>query len=165
MELLRIVIWPCAFLIAFTLFITIFRAPISERIESARRLRFGKLLLEGEIPQNKRALTPSNDFSASKWRLDRVANIYWLGHDLMWTLAITTIGTPNSIEHGLKQSLHHSRELSLPDYFKYQLDHLMKNHRSMKRDEVSREVGTLTTQVGQLLASKQGAFQASPRQQ
>jgi hypothetical protein len=46
-------------------------------------------------------------------RLDRVANLFWLGSDLQWARQMVDHGSQDNIEHGLKQAYHHSSELGL----------------------------------------------------
>ena len=46
-------------------------------------------------------------------RLDRVANLFWLGSDLQWTKQMSNRGQQDKIVHGLEQAYHHSSELGL----------------------------------------------------
>ena len=49
-------------------------------------------------------------------RWENTGSIYWLGHDLMWTMQITLRGAgKNDIMFGLRQSLHHLRAVELAD--------------------------------------------------
>ncbi len=51
---------------------------------------------------------------AAKW--ERVANLFWLGNDLEWTVQTVLRGAPKErIFHGLRQCDHHSSELGLAD--------------------------------------------------
>lgn len=47
------------------------------------------------------------------FRLDRVANLFWLGHDLQWARQMAFSGVQAKIAHGLKQAYHHCSELGL----------------------------------------------------
>lgn len=46
-------------------------------------------------------------------RLDRVANLFWLGSDLQWARQMAESGVKDKIAHGLNQAYHHSSELGL----------------------------------------------------
>lgn len=47
-------------------------------------------------------------------RWDKVANLFWLGSDLDWTLQTALRGAPKgNILHGLAQSLHHASQCGL----------------------------------------------------
>jgi hypothetical protein len=47
---------------------------------------------------------------------DKIEAIYWLGHDLMWTVDVLLRGGPGSyVTHGLRQSCKHIRTLGLQD--------------------------------------------------
>jgi len=46
-------------------------------------------------------------------RLDRVANLFWLGSDLQWARQMVERGHQDKITHGLKQACHHASELGL----------------------------------------------------
>jgi len=46
-------------------------------------------------------------------RLDRVANLFWLGSDLQWARQWANRGVRDKILHGLRQAYHHTSELGL----------------------------------------------------
>ncbi len=55
--------------------------------------------------------TESSEIQRSK---TKTGDIFWLGHDLMWTIDVILRGAPRDrIVHGLRQSLHHVRMLKL----------------------------------------------------
>ncbi len=57
---------------------------------------------------------PTPPYSSSKW--NNINDIYWLGHDLMWTIDVVYRLAPKKyIIHGLKQSLYHLGELPVDD--------------------------------------------------
>ena len=58
--------------------------------------------------------TPTVSYSKSAGvRLDRVANLFWLGSDLQWAKQMANRGVRDKITHGLKQAYHHTSELGL----------------------------------------------------
>jgi hypothetical protein len=46
-------------------------------------------------------------------RLDRVANVFWLGNDLRYSREMAQYSERQNIVHGLKQASHHSSEVGL----------------------------------------------------
>jgi len=47
---------------------------------------------------------------------DRIKAVYWLGHDLMWTVDVLLRGGPGSyVTHGLRQSCKHISVLGIQD--------------------------------------------------
>ena len=102
-----------------------------------------------------------------KW--DKFGNIYWLGHDLMWTVdVIMRDGSKRYICHGLKQSLHHLTEIGLGDTsFGENLKRLYENAGNSlesdwdyeKRQRVATDVLQLRDQIGSLIASQQNGYQ------
>jgi hypothetical protein len=50
---------------------------------------------------------------SNAFRLDRVANLFWLGSDLQWVRQMADRGRQDQVAHGLKQAYHHSSELGL----------------------------------------------------
>jgi hypothetical protein len=54
-----------------------------------------------------------SDHPQSGIRLDRVANLFWLGSDLQWARQWANRGDQRRITHGLKQAYHHTSELGL----------------------------------------------------
>src|SRR5260370_13159654 len=49
--------------------------------------------------------TPSDSQSAGV-RLDRVANLFWLGSDIQWARQMSNLGFRDKLAHGLQQSYH-----------------------------------------------------------
>ena len=120
-EALRIIIsWPVLALVV----ILMYRKEVRKLIG---RLKKAWVFEWGDVPSDKipekteesKSVTASPETlkpEKSPIKLKNVANIFWVGHDLMWVYdAILRNAPGSSIVHGLKQSLHHIRELGLKD--------------------------------------------------
>ncbi|MCI0405177.1 MAG: hypothetical protein L0209_03735 [candidate division Zixibacteria bacterium] len=65
----------------------------------------------GFQPLSDKAASPS---PPNNWK--KINDIYWLGHDLMWTIDVVYRLAPKKyIVHGLKQSLYHLNELPMAE--------------------------------------------------
>jgi hypothetical protein len=60
-----------------------------------------------------RKTTTASDSKSAGVRLDRVANLFWLGSDIQWARQMANRGLRDKIAHGLKQAYHHTSELGL----------------------------------------------------
>ena len=96
-------------------------------------------------------------------------DLYWLGHDLMWTLDVMLRGADKpEILHGIRQSIHHARELALTvcaqrleklhDAVNSAPESLTTSH----RDEFGIELRRITDQFGAIAEAAQPGFRASP---
>jgi hypothetical protein len=124
-KIINSIAWP---LVLVSLLI-IFRKPIRElikRIENAvlpggTEFKFGKYgdaiidktkIEEKPVRKYEYAEIQGKKTTEVKW--DRPFNIFWLGHDLMWTVdVLLRDGSKPIILHGLKQSLFHFNGLNL----------------------------------------------------
>ena len=110
--------WPSVVLSVVWLLRTEIRRALA-RLESAK-LPGGTqfTLLPNESPEAQfdgaTRVERNDDVALPDSASTRVGNIYWLGHDLMWTIdVILRNGSKRFIEHGLKQSLHHLDKVGL----------------------------------------------------
>lgn len=67
----------------------------------------------GYFSNTLRKAPPKSGHSESGVRLDRVANLFWLGSDLQWAKQMANRGLKDKITHGLGQAFHHTSELGL----------------------------------------------------
>jgi len=106
-EILKIVIWP----LTVVIIVMLLRNQLVKRIKSAT---FGDKATIEFSETNKPLFLPHQNDSQRKFtiRNDRPANVYWLGHDLMWTMDAIYRGAPNEkIVHGLNQVVHHLNQI------------------------------------------------------
>lgn len=120
--------------------------------------------------------TSTDDFSAQRVQAnwDRVGNIYWLAHDLMWTIDTLLRDAPRTtIQHGLELALHHLRELDVSDKTRInrlqrllaEVDNAMESElTSEKREDIARDLRSLTDDLGLMAEIEQGDFKAEPNE-
>src|SRR5204863_8259338 len=100
-----------------------FQKEIKTRIKSMTRAQILNNVFEFDpngIDDRERKILSSADAkqistpSTVKWQ--NVADLFWLGNDLEWTVQTVLRGGPRErIFHGLRQCDHHSSELGLAD--------------------------------------------------
>lgn len=118
-------VWP-----ALVLFIVLyFRKPIKDRLEAVRELdwknkvvRFGDERTDSlggkhlpAAPTDSASVPTETGFaSGAKW--NNTGNVYWLGHDLIWTSQVALRAAPKSeLLRGLRQAQYHLKHLGLVD--------------------------------------------------
>lgn len=148
-EVLRVVAWPIGFVLLGLAFLLLFRRAIDAKIRGISKLRLWRSLLsletsaparggaqpaEGDqgTPESSpapstRPPTAGSPDSESTVATDRVWHAYWLGHDVMWSIAIAAAGSERAkILHGLVTSLHHAKALQLPHTVTRPLEELIR---------------------------------------
>lgn len=100
-------------------------------------------------------------------------NIFWTGHDLMWTIDVLLRGAPrDTIVHGLRQSLHHIRSLgsggtpieSRLARLKADAERTLENDwTTLERNKYAKEIGAIISHIGQLAGANQQDFESRPR--
>jgi hypothetical protein len=132
----------------------------------------GGTKLEFNDTKNILRKTPSLDRLTAnlqaKW--EKTGNIYWLGHDLMWTAQVSLRGAgKNQIIYGLKQSLHHLKSIDLKDKLpeKELLDLLItiENYLDTQidsevRGRIAGDVDHILDEVGAYMEANQSNFEA-----
>jgi hypothetical protein len=100
-------------------------------------------------------------------------NLYWLGHDLMWTAdTILRQGPPEHVRIGIDQALHHLVHVGLG---RTPIEEKLRSLRDVVRasdelspslrDEYARQIGSLIDQIGATAESAQADFQVPPHWQ
>jgi hypothetical protein len=103
-----------------------------------------------------------------KIRWNNIGNVYWLGHDLMWTIDVILRNAPReTIIHGLRQSLHHAQCLGFTDMpLESRLARLESDaNRSLQQDWtaekrilLAKELASIRDEAGRLASSYQPYF-------
>jgi hypothetical protein len=103
---------------------------------------------------------------------EKTGNLYWLGHDIMFTFdVLLRAGERQFIVHGLKQVLHHLRELGLGDtpmgirsaeLLKRADVSLVEDWTSEKRLQYAQDMLELRTAIGTLASGNQPGFKGEP---
>lgn len=133
-----------------------------------RDLAYGRAAFDQQTSAvNRPAAIVSNKGSL---KTDAAGNLYWLGHDLMWTA--DTLLRQGPVEHvviGLDQALHHLRYVGLRGTpIENDLHVLREQIRSAQelsaatRDESAKRIGQLIDKIGATLEVAQGDFQLPP---
>jgi hypothetical protein len=121
----------------------------------------------GSLAHKSPSVLPDAD---SGWR--KVANVFWLGHDLLWTSNAVLGATRERISHGLRQSRHHASQIGLTDTDAYrEMDALYTRVGGLsdvqlsqqQRTDLSVGVNGLIGKFGNLARAQQPDFQPSPR--
>ena len=150
MDTLVAVGWPIA-VVAIVMFLAlVFRKPLADWIRRWQRLRtgIGKLKTEIESPL-ERSTEVLQDIT---WNSNEVSHIYWLGHDLMYLLAILNLaGSPKEVRHGFRQSILHLRKLGLPPTYEAKLQALSQTYNRKNTDRIGEQVAQFRMEIGNLI--------------
>lgn len=158
--------WPAVVLILLVIFFLLFRAEIRQLLDRTRtaKLPWGSTFDFEDPRVSPEETGPFGDIV--KW--GNSGNLFWLGHDLMWTVDVLLRNAPRQqIARGLRQSLHHIGALGLTDSaMMTRLDRLKEEaERSLEREwtpqrrqEYAREVYSILGGVAKLAEANQPDF-------
>jgi hypothetical protein len=184
-RVLQAIAWP----IATMVIICWFRAPIARLI-----LRLRKLKVFGEAgpsfhfdrspskqippPQTPSVVSDTPKISdkptaaspAPPLVREKFGNVYWVGHDLLWTVAVLlNQGKREQILEGLFQSRHHLSEIGFAETpLGFRLDSLYRDAQQSsvsdwtneRRVQVAQEVQSLARELGGNIAGTQQGFKS-----
>jgi hypothetical protein len=143
-------IWPIAVVVIVVFLALRFGKPLTNWIDRWQRLRtgIGKLKTEIESP-----LEPSTEMLQDiTWNSNEVSHIYWLGHDLMYLLAVLNIaGSLEEVRHGFRQSISHLRKLGLPSTYEAKLQALSQTYNQKNHDQIGEQVAQFRMEIGNLI--------------
>jgi hypothetical protein len=128
----------------------LFGKPLATWIGRWQKLRIGIGKLKNEIESPSEPLTEvSQDIT---WNSSEVSHIYWLGHDLMYLLAVLNVaGSPEEVRHGFRQSILHLRKLGLPPTYEAKLQALSQTYNRKNTDQVGEQVAQFRMEIGNLI--------------
>jgi hypothetical protein len=179
-EILTVIVWPFVVLVIGILVLFLFKKDIRNllnRLKTAKwpggtetSFNYGDADVDKAVKKEKSDLvidnTPSSKYMGVKW--DNSGNVFWLGHDLVWTIDVIIRGAPrDTIVHGLRQSLHHIRSLGFTSTpIESRLNRLMDNaEKSLEEDwtpaernKYADEVATIIGYIGKLAEGNQADF-------
>lgn len=175
MELIKVVVWPLTTIIVICCMAVFLRRElrsllprmVSARLPGGTELSFGN----AEVDKNSQTHKPINAEEASQsvsWR--KVGNLYWLGHDLMWSIDVTLREAPGSdILYGIRQCMHHATELGL-SVLATRLGRLystitrfdMNRLTIQEREQISLELRRITDQFGAIAEAADPTFRGRP---
>jgi hypothetical protein len=131
-------------------------------------LAFGKANIDKKDSHHgsSKKLNPTN----GNLNKSMIGNIYWLGHDLMWTAdTLLRHGQSKDIIVGIDQSLHHLIQIGLGEtevesHLNSLKNLIMRSEDlpSSLRDECASQIGSIIDQVGITIETKQSNFLIPP---
>jgi len=176
--------WPLLTLVL----VCIFKEDISDLLKRIQKAKYpgGEATFGyGEAPIDKATELPSAEVKAEpvpkpeqpkenaiKWR--NSGNLFWLGHDLVWTIDVLLRGGPRQhIVHGLRQSLHHLRSLGFVGTpIESRLGRLKANAESSlekdwtppQRSDYTQELASVVRAIGDLAEANQPDFEPGAKE-
>ena len=103
---------------------------------------------------------------------ERFGNIYWVGHDLLWTVAqLSSQGSREKILEGLFQSKHHLNEVRfvqssfssrLEQIYQDALNTAESDWTAERRRLVVTQVASIAREIGNIISANQPAFKSHP---
>jgi len=150
LSVLDILKWPLVvFIVVF-----IFKKPIREIISRLSRAKIpgggevtfiygdAKIDTEGSATPHFTDTNKTQTVQTERSRdidLRKVANVYWLGHDLMWvTDAILRGARRHTVKRGFTQSLHHAREIGFEGSIIEKLSKLADDIDTIKDEDMTK---------------------------
>ncbi len=112
-------VWPVTVAVLILILVLLFRSQIKNLIQSvtkakigANSIEFGQARVDAGSPEAAKTTAKQVAVTSqvavmpnAKWK--NVANVFWLGHDLLWTQQTALRGAPRAtILHGLTQKPH-----------------------------------------------------------
>ena len=145
---------------------TILDQIISAKFPGGWELSFGKSKID--LPSTQR--NPPESGNVGSLTSDKVADIFWLGYDVMWSVDATLRGADKSrILHGVRQSIHHASEVGLAGMAE-QLGEIYETISAAKEAEISAEwrdqlaikLNRIADQIGAITEKYQNDFRPNP---
>lgn len=185
-EMLQVLVWPFVVLLVGVIFLFLFKKDISNLLSRMRKAKwpggtetsfnYGDAEIDkSEKKEDKDKVvdsTPLSRYAGMRW--SNSGNVFWLGHDLMWTIDVIVRGAPReTIVHGLRQSLHHISSIGfMATPIESRLRSLLENaDRTLQtdwtpaeRNNYADEVGAIIGYIGKLAESNQSDYQPRPKE-
>jgi len=105
-------------------------------------------------------------------RFDRAANVYWLGHDLPWTIDVLLRGADKSVViYGIRQALHHLKAVGMGEsapavWLERMLETLGQQPSGLdpdQRGQIAQNLRAVVELVGEQVVAHQPDFDPGPR--
>ena len=167
--LLEIITWPTVVIIV----VFVLKDDLISLLEKIKSANFRDLTVEfGKAEVDKPTLekkTPNTTSSTPDFKAGNIGNIYWLGHDVMWTIdVLLRNGSKDAIEHGIRQCLHHANEAGFPISKLNKLQEIVEDSLEMelttsKRQEIANELLKTSNQLGEPVGSRQSGVMGYAR--
>jgi len=133
-----------------------------------RELAYGHAAFDQQVPQPPHPEKVISTIGALKG--GATGNLYWLGHDLMWTAdTLLRQGPTEHVLIGLDQSIHHLVHLGLAEtpierdlqLLRAQIQ-FAKELSTSNRDEVANRIGSIIDRIGATVEAAQADFEVPP---
>lgn len=133
-----------------------------------RDLAYGRASFDQQVPRLSHP--ESLAFTGGALNRDATGNLYWLGHDLMWTAdTLLRQGPTEHVLIGLDQAMHHLAQVGLKETaigrdLQDLRGHVQfaKSLPASTRDEVANMIGSIIDRIGVMLETAQGDFLVPP---
>jgi len=174
--------WPLLVLVFVWLFKNDIRGLVKRLVKAelpGSAFEFGDASIDKPVQQPSPEPKTESVAKAKQPKRDSIrwgnsGNLFWAGHDLMWTIDVLLRGAPREkIAYGLKQSLHHVSSLGLVGppiesrlaRLKAEADStLQKDWTPSLRNEYARELTSLINDIGKRADANQVDYEPTPRQ-
>jgi len=133
-----------------------------------RDLAYGRASFDQQVTQ---APPPEKIISTlGSLKRNATGNLFWLGHDLMWTAdTLLRQGPTEHVLIGLDQAIHHLVRVGLQEtaierdlqVLRTQVQ-LVKELTALNRDEVANKIGSIIDRIGAILETAQADFEVPP---
>lgn len=131
-------------------------------------LRFGSAKIDKQAKGKRRTQKPETLGGAFK--AEAIGQLYWLGHDLMWTAdTLLRGGSSKEVLIGIEQALHHLILVGLENTpvegHLQNLHHMVQASDTISsslRNEYARQIGSIIDQIGATAEKVQGDFKIPP---
>lgn len=180
-SIIRIIAWPFVVLIVVALFLFLFKKQIANRLEQLKKADVRKGFFEfGESPidistqqdLNTKKIEPTSTIPKDAIKWSKSGALYWLGHDLWWTVDVLLRGgSRDIIIHGLRQSLLHLQEIGfagsqMESSLKQMVNDAKNSHEKdwtqVRRNWATLQLTTIRNDIGKLAVNNQPGFKHRP---
>ena len=150
MEILDAFKWPIVFMGSLMFLAVLFKGALEGWIARWRGLKTVFRGLSTEIDSSMEIA--SSKLQDIKWNSGEVSHIYWLGHDLMYLLAVLNLaGNPDHVKHGFTRSLSNLQELGLPPEYEARLQAIGQTYNQRNHEQIGDQVAQFRMEIGNLL--------------
>jgi hypothetical protein len=167
-KLIGVIAWPL--LTAAIIFF--FRNEIRKLLTELKAFGGSNLWAYLGSPPGDHSQTPPTTLNPTSFDKNKFGNAFWVGHDLLWTVAqLLSKGPRDKILEGLVQSKHHLNEAGFVDSsFKSRLDRIYQDAlrtvesgwTAERRGQVATEIQSIAREIGGVVAANQLGFKSHP---
>jgi len=171
------------FLLLGALFMLLFKKPIVNRLKELKTidakkgvLKFGEspidISTQQDLTTKTKKVEPTSTIQKDAIKWTKSGALYWLGHDLWWTVDVLLRGgSRDIIIHGLRQSLLNLQEVGfVGSYMESSLKQMVndaknsheKDWTQVKRNWATLKLTSIRNSIGELAVNNQPGFKHRP---